>query len=74
MVLTDQDTKGGFVNQYINTAGANSLEYINSFIKPSQMTAGGKRAGIGERVSVAETPVKPTTQKPSSGKKNIKGF
>jgi len=58
MVLTDQLVGGGFVNQYLNTAGANSLEYINSFIKPSQMTAGGKRAGIGERVSVAESPVK----------------
>lgn len=74
MVLTDQLVGGGFVNQYLNTAGANSLEYINSFIKPAQMTAGGKRTGIGERVSVVEATVKPTTQKPSSGKKNIKGF
>lgn len=74
MILSAQDADGNVINRYLNTAGKNSLTFIDGKIKPPQMAAGGKREFVGQKISVGETPVRPTTQKPSSGKKNIKGF
>jgi hypothetical protein len=55
MILSGQSDKGEDINYYLNTAGKNSLRYINRRIKAPQMTATQKRGAVGAGVSAVET-------------------